>query len=403
MVQAPFVIADIAGYKFGNVSKSQQGRIINIQYPDMIKSLQVVKVNGQLNIYTLTMVYQIAPGRDPNLVDKILSHAGIGGKILFSYGDWTQPEQIFKEEEAIITNVKTSVSFSSSQISYTLTCTGTAYQLKNTAYNFQTTYAKPSDVIKEIIQSKKYGIQDIFKGMINSDNINQLIAGDDKAVRIEAQSSMDVMSYIQYLVSCMQPISSSSSQSGFYQMQIFDDINNTYNGQYFTVKKISTSAQTTGSATQPTSTAGNIYCIDVGYPGQNFVTEFSLRDDQNWSILYKNDEKLQQEQYQYRINSFGEIVKNTDPSITRSQALMRSTSSDESWWTQMTDFPISASITMKGLIRPTVLLSYIYINVVFYGMKHVSSGTYFITKQTDTISERGYSTQLDLTRISGNI
>ena len=67
----------------------------------------------------------------------------------------------------------------------------------------------------------------------------------------------------------------------------------------------------------------------------------------------------------------------------------------------MTEFPISAVIDFKGLVRPTLLVSYVKLNVVYYGRKHISSGTYIITKQVDSISSAGYKTTLNLQRIKG--
>ena len=68
----------------------------------------------------------------------------------------------------------------------------------------------------------------------------------------------------------------------------------------------------------------------------------------------------------------------------------------------MTEFPVKASMTLKGLLRPAILMSYLKVNVLFYGRRHVSSGMYIITKQVDTIDSSGYRTALSLIRISGD-
>lgn len=48
-------------------------------------------------------------------------------------------------------------------------------------------------------------------------------------------------------------------------------------------------------------------------------------------------------------------------------------------------------------------MTYLRLNVIFPGgHKHISSGLYIVTKQTDTIDGNGYRTQLSLTRISGD-
>lgn len=68
----------------------------------------------------------------------------------------------------------------------------------------------------------------------------------------------------------------------------------------------------------------------------------------------------------------------------------------------MTEFPISASLQIKGLLRPQMLMNYIRVNVYFYGQKHISSGLYIITKQEDNIDMTGYKTTLTLLRIGGD-
>ena len=76
------------------------------------------------------------------------------------------------------------------------------------------------------------------------------------------------------------------------------------------------------------------------------------------------------------------------------------------WWTKITKYPINASITIQGLIRPAQLMTYLRLNVIFPGggegiRKHISSGLYIITKQVDRIDTSGYKTTLSLTKIAG--
>jgi hypothetical protein len=58
-----------------------------------------------VNTYTLVLLYVIQPGDDPNKIDKIISSVSSHRRILLSYGDCNSPTFIFKEEEAIITNI----------------------------------------------------------------------------------------------------------------------------------------------------------------------------------------------------------------------------------------------------------------------------------------------------------
>ena len=69
----------------------------------------------------------------------------------------------------------------------------------------------------------------------------------------------------------------------------------------------------------------------------------------------------------------------------------------------MTQNPIKASITLRGLLRPAILMQNIKLNVYFYGRKHVSSGVYIITSQKDSISKNGYSTTLELIKIAQDV
>ena len=69
----------------------------------------------------------------------------------------------------------------------------------------------------------------------------------------------------------------------------------------------------------------------------------------------------------------------------------------------MTEFPITATLIIKGLTRPSILMTYVKLNVWFAGgQKHISSGMYIITKQVDKISSAGYSTTLSLLRVGGD-
>ncbi len=78
------------------------------------------------------------------------------------------------------------------------------------------------------------------------------------------------------------------------------------------------------------------------------------------------------------------------------------TDEDKTWWSNVTQYPISAQITIKGLLRPATLMDYVRLNVIYFGQKHIASGLYIVTKQIDTISETGYRTQLFLTKIAGD-
>ena len=69
----------------------------------------------------------------------------------------------------------------------------------------------------------------------------------------------------------------------------------------------------------------------------------------------------------------------------------------------MTQFPVNVDITIKGLLRPAILMTNVKLNVYFYGNKFIYSGIYVITQQVDNISaEGGYRTTLSMLRIKGD-
>mgnify|MGYP003309141446 FL=1 len=179
-----------------------------------------------------------------------------------------------------------------------------------------------------------------------------------------------------------------------YYWAAFDDISNEFGGTYFKVQKVTAGVKYNLSY--------NTYEVDVGYPSGSYVTSFSINSDDTWSILYNYGEDISLPQYTYSIDRNGNIVDQYSPTVTRSSTSLTTTSASKNWWSQVTQFPITAKLTIKGLLRPALLMSYVKVNTYFYGHKHISSGLYIITKQEDSISSSGYQTTLSLTRISGD-
>ena len=244
-----------------------------------------------------------------------------------------------------------------------------------------------------MLSNQAYALSDVFTGMKNKNKViyNNLIASDDVEVQLDAQPCLSTLEYMNYLVSSMK----SQSDDSIYRLSIVDDTKNEYGGSYFSVSKISSNIQE--------STLEDSYVIDVGYPGNNFVTNFSVSDTEQWSILYKTSEKVDIPNYTFKIDNYGGVLKEKSVSVTRNRELLKTTNEDLSWWKSMTEFPISATLTVKGLVRPTMLMSYVRLNCLFYGQKHISSGVYIITKQVDSISKEGYKTTLNLLRVRGDL
>lgn len=400
LVESPFIIATIGGYTFGSYaakgSSNAYGAAVKVTYPNFMDSIQIVKVNGTVNTYTLNFSYQVRAGEDPNLLDKIFSTATNDRQIILQYGDWNSPTYIYKEEKCIITNITSNLDMNNSCIKYTLNCTSDAIGLASLAYNFPAREAKPSDVLKEMLNNPKYGLKQVFTGM-RTQEITSLIASNDKKVQLLAQNGVTPLAYMNYLVSSMVSYNNTTTtpiQSSGYYLTIHDDWSNNYGGTYFKVTEVCANAST--KATMDT------YELDVNYPDDNFVTQFSLNNDQSWAILYDYSQKIGQEEYTYYIDDEGRVITEYVPSLVRSDNNSFS-NAKSSWWTKMTQFPIQATLTIKGLTRPSILMTYVKLNVWFAGgQKHISSGLYIITKQVDSISAAGYKTTLTLLRVGGD-
>ena len=403
LVESPFIIVTIGKYTLGsytgNKTTTSLGMLAQVNFPNFVNSLNITKVNGTVNTYTIGIVYQIAPGDDPNLIDKIFSSVSATRRLSLSYGDWRNPASIYKEETALITNVTSSLDMSASKITYTVQCVSDAMSLASAVYDFPAREAKPSDIIKEMLKDVGYGLLTVFKGMVDFQRVitNGLIASNDKKVKIEARQNMNIIEYLNFLVGAMTSVDSESKdtiiQSGNYYLAIHDDITNALGGTYFEVKEVKAGTKVSNY---------DVYEVDVGYPGDNFVTQFNLTNNQQYTILYDYAGKIEQTKYIYSIDNNGQLTTQYAPSIARSKSLQKVTEQNKNWWTKVTQFPIQATLTIKGLTRPSILISQVRINTVMYGQKHISSGLYIITKQQDKLDSNGYTTTLTLLRIGGD-
>ena len=403
-VEVPFVKVVIGDYVFGIYSKSVNAtgidayggfRLNNIRYPNYVQSLSVKKINGAVNNYTLKLKYQITENDDPNFFDKVFSSVSDTRRIVFSYGDLSVPSYTFRDEEAIITKVRQTMDVASSAITYTVSAVSTGKLASAGSCSFGARRAKPSDVIWELLSSEKYGLLEVFRGMTDLELVRQmgLIAGDDKAVDIRAKTNISAIDYLSYLVSCMEPQepTDSLSRSKIYVLTYGDDTSGTFGGPYFRVSFMNKGQD------MPTA-----YEIDIGYPSQNIVTSFDIEDDETYSLYYKFQGTLSQEHYVQRIDAKGNLVSEYAPLISSGTADGLSNANDRTWWSQATQYPIKATIQMKGLLRPAVLMSYVRINIYYYGKKHLNSGLYIVNSQTDQIDTSGYRTTLSLTRVGGD-
>lgn len=403
-VEAPIIKVQIGNYSFGVHQRTtarqrdEKGFYTSVSevYPNYVQSLEINKINGQVNIYTLTFKYAITATDDPNFFEKVFSSVSKTRKIVFSYGDASLPEFIYKEEEGIITDVQSRFDIKSSTIDYIVSAQSTASLSVSGTYTFiNNKPKKPSDEIKRILYDPTYGLQQIFYGMNNKGLVlqEQLIASDDKIVQLETKTNISVLDYLKYLVTCMVPSGANTEvkKQDIYVLNFIDDITGKFSGPYFKISRCSTGVNDDGA-----------YEIDVGFHTHNVVTDFSVDNNQNYSILYDWQESLNDNQYVRRIDNDGRWVDIYAPNISSRNNSYSTRISDSTYWTRLTEFPITASITLKGLLRPALLMTHVRLNVYFYGNKHITSGLYIVTKQVDRVDASGYRTTLNLMRIKGD-
>lgn len=402
-VETPFVKVTIGNFEFGAFDKTQVKDTVNagylrtIKYPNYIQSLRVEKINGKVNNYTLTFKYPINQGDDPNFFEKVFSSVAQPRTITFSYGDMSTPSFYYKNEEAIILKVRERLDAKSAVITYTVTAISKGVLSTSGSYSFKQRYAKPSEVIKEILYEPKYGLQELFYGMSDKDLVESsgLIAVDDKMVNIEAKVNISALEYLLYLVECMVSSSTPSSKlrkQSFYSLVVIDDTTGKFNGPYFKVVRIDK------LDSMPTA-----YELDFGYPSSNVITNFEIEDDEGYSIYYNFQEEVTNNaDYVQRIDDNGKLIEEYAPVISSNNYYRKTTEAERTWWSKITEFPIRGSITIKGLLRPAILMSYVKLNVIYYGRKHSASGLYAITKQVDEVGFDGFRTTLGLLRVGGD-
>ena len=411
-VQVPWIKVTIGNYTFGvysrvGVEKKNDNEFYqstyHVQYPNFVQSLDITKINGQVNQYTLALSYPVTQTDDPNFFEKVFSSVSKTRKIVFSYGDMSMPTYIYREEEALITKIQTQFDLRSGVINYTVNAVSSAALNAGSNWTFQGGNFRPSERIKEIFNNSKYGLQKLFTGM-NKSNIDYLIPSDDKQVSIEPKRNISALDYITYLVSCMIPGSFTTPQlaaTDIYVLTMHDDttFDDEYrdtlveHGSYFKIERVSYKTNKSDAMQ-----------IDIGFGNTGtIVTAFSVSDDENYSLLYDYNDTLEVSPYVKRLDNTGNWIDVWSPGISSSNNYFTTRPSDITWWTKVTKYPIKASITVQGLLRPAILMSYVRLNVIFPGgHKHISSGLYLVTQQKDRIDSNGYRTTLSLTKISGD-
>ena len=376
-VEAPWFGVYIGDFFIGDLTRGRS--------PNYIERLTVDKLNGRVNQYTITIVHQIASGDNPNFIDELIGKNGYD-KIIITYGD--QNIGSFRDEEAIITDVKQTFNFSSSQITYTISATSNAIAVTSAKYNYPTITEKPSDMIMDLLYGEANSdLLKAFPGMADQSKVleNKLIPDDDLEVEIESMNDVNVLMYLNSLVSAM--ISKTNKQvtgdlnDSVYMLSYHDADDKIPDGSYFRITKIGSGMVDLKNQLY--------YEVDVGYdPGDSFVYDFALDNSYGWAAAYSGG-AVDPTNYNYGFENNGDLVRAGGVTNTN-------------WWTQVTNYPLTASLTVKGLLSPLMLMTYIKINHVYYGSKRMTSGMYTVIGQTDTLGKDGFKTTLKLLRVAGD-
>lgn len=402
-VATPSITVTIGDYTFGVLTPLHQN-YTKATVPNYIKSLKISKISGKVNNYTLVFAYPVKAGTDPNFFEKVLSKASRSRKMTITYGDLSTPMFACQKEEVIIKHSKCDPDLKNSKLVYTITGVSNAFKGTIGSYTFRERYEKPSTVIYEILYDNSLGLLDLFPGMSDRSLVefNGLIPTDDAKVIIEPKTNVSVLDYLNHLVSCMRPINSNGNtlkQGSIYMLSIQDGVTQTINkdekvvfeGSYFKIVRNDLEAD-------PIDT----YEVNVGFSDKSPVINCSITNDDSYSLLYDFQEELSQESYTKRINDDGEMEMEFTPVIASNNHEYKATEEEKNWWTKVTQYPITLSLTLRGLLRPAILMSYVRVNFLFYGRKFMASGLYIILAQEDYISESGYTTNLALLRVKGD-
>lgn len=401
-IESPFLIVDINGTKLGAFSKGQR-KLLSSGYgdlfdktifPNFVQGATIKKnANGMVNQYTLYLTYQISQYDDPNFIEKLFSGVSKGRRVKVNYGDFMNPAHAFREEECMISDIQRQISPKENRIDYVLSAVSATALTAGKTWNFAARKARPSTVLREVIYNKEYGLLDVLPGMRNADKVNQkgLLSANDIEVEIRPKQNISVIDYIKYLVGCMKD-SPEFIQPTIYVLCFDGDVFGQMGGAYVKLVRID----------EPESP--DEWTVDVGYPGTTDVFDFKLTETNMYSILYNYSEPLEQNGINTTVrelNEKGQVVNLFRQPLAVDPFLQRTTDVDANWWAQMVNYPISGMLTVRGLIRPSILTSAVNINHWFYGQRYSTSGRYRIMSDTVRLSATGYFEDLGVLRIGG--
>lgn len=384
LVESPMILLKIGGYIIGGYGN------IGDKYPNYIQSLQVEKISGKINKYTITLLYQVRFGEDPNLIDKLLSLSGYTNKITIIYGDSCNPSNIYRDEEGVIVDVSFNENVPSKQIKYTITAVSSIISATNILGTYPEITDKPSNAIKQLFYSGNKNSELLLKslpGMRNKTLVysKELIPNNDSVITTQKMKNVSPWTMLNYYVSGMYNKDTNTS----YFLTVHDDVNNEFGGPYIKINQIN--PQSSNDVDE------NYFTVNIGYPDENFVMNFSINNNVYFPLVYKYNNQIPE--WYYDINNSGDVISRTSNSLLLNNDLNRPNVIQSTWWNKVTEYPIEATLTLRGLSKPVMIGSYIKINTLFYGNKDLSSGIYMINGQTDSVSGSGCRTTLSLLRV----
>lgn len=384
-VEAPTILLDFNGILIGGYGNN--GDI----YPNYISGMTVEKINGKINNYTINLSYQVRPGEDPNFIDKLISRTGYRNPLKIIYGDSMYDGGYFRDEELVITNVTHSEDISSYRINYIITAISSVGISKTAFNNFKAVTSKPSAEIYNLLYNSGEAsntLLSMFPGMQNRTLVSSynMIPTTDSLVNISSMTNVSPLSRLSYLTAAM---TNESGNKSSYFLTYNDTRNNPLGGAYFKITEV--------NKTDVDSVSGAVYSLDIGYPSDNNITNFSINTQDYWSLVYQNTGQLKT--WEYGIDDDGKITAE-EVNLLNKGAYGKNDLLSTKWWEEVTEYPISARVVIKGLLAPAMLMSYIDINTYFYGIKDMASGLYVVTSQKDSIQGSGYTTELTLLRVS---
>lgn len=375
-VEAPFVKVNIKGIEFGTYHSGS--------YPNYISGIDIVKTNGSINQYTINLVHQINENSDPNIIDSLISAVGYD-IIYITYGDANGA--VFNNDRAIIIDCSSSFDFVNCNINYTIKATSNALLASNEKLTFSARKDKPSNAIRELVfGDNSYNLRQYFGGMQSKlivDSLN-LIPTNDAEVEIPEYKDINAFNYLLKLVSLMkdaQYVNDDKISSSYY-LTVDDE------AEVFKITEIKSGSKNVSIPF--------MYEVNVGYP-DSIVYDFSVGTNFAWSIAYNNSIPV----VKHLISDDGYLENNITMSLIKNTTTSLETQ-EKNWWSNVTSFPYTATLTVKGLNKTLMLMTYIKVNVIYYGQKRVSSGLYIVTGQEDTLSGNGFRSVLSLLKVAGD-